>query len=322
MKLLHTADIHLGMENYGRLDPETGLHSRLLDFLRAMDVVVDCAVKEKVDVFLFAGDAFKTREPTQTQQREFAKRIKRVTDAGIPVVMLVGNHDTPNAHGKANTLDIYATLRLTDVHVIRDLEKIEVAGLQMVGLPWLSRQEFESCEEKLKELLDSLDENKPAIAMVHGSVEGAVFGGWTEVTLGHDMTVPKSWLDHPKLSYVAMGHIHKMQEIPGVGVPMVYSGSIERIDFGEAREDKGFRLVDVFNDGKGWKAKYRHVSTNPRPLVTVKVKINEGMADPTEEVLREIGKVNVEGAIVKVVIDVAANADGAIDIGKVRQALT
>ena len=52
------------------------------------------------------------------------------------------------------------------------------------------------------------------------------------------------------------------------------------------------------------------------------MKINEGMADPTEEVLREIGKVNVEGAIVKVVIDVAANADGAIDIGKVRQALT
>jgi exonuclease SbcD len=322
MKLLHTADIHLGMENFGRLDPETGLHSRLLDFLRALDVVINKAIQEKVDIFLFAGDAFKTREPTQTQQREFARRIKKITDSGISVVMLVGNHDTPNAHGKANALDIYSMLNLTGVHVMRDLEKIEVRGLQIVGLPWLSRQDFEGCEKKLNELLISLDQSKPAIAMVHGSMEGAMFGGWSEVTLGHDMAVPKVWFDNSKLSYVALGHIHKMQRISGTKIPMVYSGSIERIDFGEAGEDKGFQLVEIEKTDGRWKASHEHISTNPRPLLTVKAKITESSKDPTEEVLEEIRQVSIEGSVVKVLIDIEPNADSAIDIAKIKQALS
>ena len=187
MKLLHTADIHLGMENYGRLDPETGLSTRLGDFLRAFDIIVDKALSEKVDFFLFAGDAFKTREPTQTQQREFAKRIKKITDAGIPVIMLVGNHDTSNATGKANSLDIYATLDLPRVHVIRDLEKIEVGGLQIVGFPWLSRADFVTSHDKLKDILKSLDPAKPAIGMVHASVAGATYGSERQVMMGGDI---------------------------------------------------------------------------------------------------------------------------------------
>jgi DNA repair protein SbcD/Mre11 len=320
MKLLHTADIHLGMENYGRFDSETGLHSRMLDFLRALDVIVDRAVSEKVEVFLFSGDAFKTRDPTQTQQREFAKRIKKVTDAGIPVVMLVGNHDTPNSHGKANALDIYSVLKLEGVHVIRELEKINVGVLQIVGLPWLSKQDFEGIAGKIKYLIEGLDQSKPAVAMIHGSVEGATYGGWKEVTLGHDMSVAKEWFDNSKLQYVALGHIHKMQVIPGTKIPMVYSGSIERIDFGESGEDKGFRLINIDKTGGKWKTSHEHVSTNPRPLITVKAIIKEGM-NPTEEILRAIGKVNIRGAVVKVVVNIEVGADAAFDISKIRVAL-
>src|SRR4051812_41556572 len=101
MKLIHTADIHIGMENYGRLDPATGLSSRLGDFLKAFDKMVDYAVSDKAGYFIFSGDAFKTREPTPTHLREFAKRIRKLAKAGIEVVLLVGNHDTSNATGKA-----------------------------------------------------------------------------------------------------------------------------------------------------------------------------------------------------------------------------
>ena len=64
IKLLHFADLHLGVENYGRIDPSTGLSTRVLDFLHAFDRVVDYALENEVDLVIFAGDAYRTRDPT------------------------------------------------------------------------------------------------------------------------------------------------------------------------------------------------------------------------------------------------------------------
>ena len=64
MRLVHLGDLHLGTENYGRPDPQTGLNSRLFDFLRCFDVAVDCAVERNVDLVVFAGDAYRSREPS------------------------------------------------------------------------------------------------------------------------------------------------------------------------------------------------------------------------------------------------------------------
>ncbi len=110
MKILHFADLHLGVESYGRIDPASGLSSRLLDFLSALDQVVDYALENKVDMVLFCGDAYKSRDPSQTQQREFAKRIKRLSTSGTPVFLLIGNHDLPNAIGRATATEIFDTL--------------------------------------------------------------------------------------------------------------------------------------------------------------------------------------------------------------------
>jgi len=63
VKVLHFADLHLGVENYGRPDAATGLHTRLLDFMRSFDELVDYALAEPVDLVLFAGDAYKNRDP-------------------------------------------------------------------------------------------------------------------------------------------------------------------------------------------------------------------------------------------------------------------
>jgi len=95
MKIIHFADLHLGVESYGRIDPVTGLSSRLLDFLFVLDQVVDYTLEKKVDLVLFCGDAYKSREPSQTQQREFAKRINRLSTSGIPI--LPSNGSLPNA---------------------------------------------------------------------------------------------------------------------------------------------------------------------------------------------------------------------------------
>ena len=65
----------------------------------------------KVDLVLFCGDAYKSREPSQTHQREFAKRINRLSINNIPIFLLIGNHDLPNAIGRATATEILGSLR-------------------------------------------------------------------------------------------------------------------------------------------------------------------------------------------------------------------
>ena len=105
IRVLHFADVHIGMENYGVTDPETGVSSRALDFLARMDDMIDYAREGDVDLVIFAGDAFRGRSPNPTYQREFAARIRQLSQLA-PTVLLVGNHDTPMNAAKASSIEI------------------------------------------------------------------------------------------------------------------------------------------------------------------------------------------------------------------------
>ena len=143
MRIVHFSDLHIGVENYGRLDPTTGLSTRMGDFLSAFDELVEYCLTNSVDLVVFAGDAFKSREPKQTQQREFAKRIARLANAGVQVFLLVGNHDLPYALAQATSVEIYDTLAVQNVTVADRVGTwmIETMSgpVQIVGLPWPRR---------------------------------------------------------------------------------------------------------------------------------------------------------------------------------------
>src|SRR2546427_2696033 len=151
MKIVHLADVHIGVENYGRINPNTGLHTRLEDFLNALDEAVEYALTAGADLVVFAGDAFKTRDPSPTQQRAFAQRISRLAAHGIPCVLLVGNHDMANRFGEAHALDIYDTLALPNIHVAArpDLLTLSTPSgpVQVATLPWVSRSGLLAREE-------------------------------------------------------------------------------------------------------------------------------------------------------------------------------
>src|SRR4030042_371227 len=117
IRILHFADLHLGVETYGRIDPATGLSSRLGNFLEAFDQVVNYALDNDIDLILFCGDAYKSRDPSQTYQREFAKRIRRLVEKNKQVFLLAGNHDLPNATGRATSVEIFDTLSIKNVIV-------------------------------------------------------------------------------------------------------------------------------------------------------------------------------------------------------------
>jgi len=270
IKVLHFADAHIDIANYGKHDPVSGLPYRVLDFLKALDTIVDAAIHEKVDLVIFAGDAYKDRTPAPTYQREWGKRIMRLSRAGILTLLLVGNHDLSPATGRAHAMQEYDTLDISNVKVLSKptlLTPKELGGLpvQVMALPWLSRSNFIAAGElstaKIKkvdtkiddelatlvnELFKLTDPTLPLILTSHGSVQGAVFGTERSVMLGNDLTLPGSLVRDPRLDYVALGHIHKSQNVnEGFHPPVIYPGSIERVDFGEAADDKFYVIARV-----------------------------------------------------------------------------
>jgi len=325
VKVLHFADLHIGVENHGRPDPATGLHSRLLDFLRSLDELVDYALSARVDLVLFAGDAYKNREPSPTHQREFARRVQRLASAGIPVFLLTGNHDLPSTFGRADTLDIFATLQVPNVYVARlpGLFRIDtVSGpIQIIAIPWivrshlLSREEFKgrSLSEiealalaKLENILDrsieQLDRQQPAILAIHGTVQGATYGSERSVMLGQDTILPASMVNRECFDYVALGHIHRYQVLREAKPPVVYAGSLDRIDFGEEKEAKGFVMANV----ERGKATFQFVQmTNTRPFVTIEVQADGD--DPMTQIQEAISAAELEDAVVRLIIHTTAD---------------
>ena len=318
--MLHFADIHIGMENYGQIDPATGVNQRVLDFVRRMSEIVDYAIEHEADIVLFSGDAFKTRDPNPTYQREFARQIMRLTRKDIPTVLLVGNHDMPLMEKRASSVDIFRTLDVPNVIVgyKEELHRIETRhGIIQIGTaPWpirsrllqqdehrgmsieeLDRALEDTVEDELNHLAESVDPTLPAVLAGHFTVAGSKYGSERSVMIGRDTVISLSVLNKPAWDYVAMGHIHKHQDVnPGQYPSVVYSGNLERIDFGEEHEAKGFCWVNVKRGATTWE----FIPIKARKFITIEADATKDGDTPTEAALRAIERTAIDDAVVRV----------------------
>jgi exonuclease SbcD len=334
------------MENYGRVDPVTGLSSRLGDFLRTLNFALDWALENDVHLVVIAGDIFKNRDPTPTVQREFAKAIRKLSEADMPTFIVVGNHDVPNALQRANTVEIYATLAIPQVTVAQKpgVHVIETrAGrVQVVALPWLSRayllgnKELRNLDPDSlnKELLtlvetfidesaDKLDPALPSLLVAHASVQGAVFSSERDIMLGQDIILPRPVVANPRFDYVAMGHIHKYQVLSQTRPPIVYPGSLERIDFGEQNDKKGFVSVEIDEAGPDGVCEVRHDFHEVPARAFLTIKVNADVDFPTEEVLRRIDEHEdeIKDAVVRLMIEITPERLRDLRQDEIRRAL-
>ena len=342
MRILHFADAHIDIANHGRHDPETGLPVRAQDFLKALDTIVDAAIDEQVDLVLFAGDAYKDRTPVPTFQREWGRRIVRLSQAGIRTLLLVGNHDLSPALGRAHAMQEFETIPVPHVRVISKPtflgpDHLEGLPLQVLALPWVSRSSlmaslsltggdpnvvYAELEARLTELVhkwleDSIDPSLPVVLTAHASVQGAVYGGERSVMLGGDLVLPGSLVRDPRLSYVALGHIHKPQDLnEGSQPPVIYPGSIERVDFGEVEDEKFYVIADV-QPGRDTQEEWRKRPGRPFIDRWLRLSSNNGPLSP-EEIERRLlsalpGQDELEGAIVRLVIEYPAGWDSLLN---------
>ncbi len=356
IRILHFADLHLGVENYGRVDPETGLSSRVRDFLNRLDEVVDFALREKVDVVAFAGDAFRDRHPDPTYQRDFARRIRRMAASGIAVVIVAGNHDLPNMPVRATPVDIFRALEVENVYISARTEEVlrlplrRKHKLQVATFPNPQRSRLLLAEEvrrkplreqedflraqvarNLARLAEQIDPNVPAILVGHLLVQGAELGSEQRMTLGYQPEAMLGTVAHPAYDAVLLGHVHRAQVLRSEAPPVLYAGSLERVDFGEEGEEKGFFLVEIEEKPAGVEAPreasvrrpvhYRFIPVQARPFLTLSVDARKG--DPMERALRAIQEAGpkVTGAVVRLRVQVRQEEAGRVDVLTLRRAL-
>jgi DNA repair protein SbcD/Mre11 len=341
IRFIHTADIHFGVENYGRIDAATGIHSRLLDFKRALDFCIDRALAQQVDFFLFCGDAYKTTNPSPTQQRLLLRCFLRLYQAKIPIIIIVGNHDNPLSFGKATTLDIFGDLPLDGFHVIAKpasfVLQTKSGPVQIVGMPWPSRhtirlqekhsgssaQEItaylsEAVSTIIQGFAQQLDPELPAVFAGHLTVSSGIFSGSEKKAIyGTDPVLLPSQLALPPFDYVALGHLHRYQNLnPHAHPAIVYSGSIERVDFGERKEDKGFCLVAIENKNT---TTHQFIPIPTRPFIQIEVNLEPGKSQ-TDQIIEALGTYDITDAVIKIIYYIPAGKQDQADLNIIMRA--
>jgi exonuclease SbcD len=226
----------------------------------------------------------------------------------------------------ANSVSVYEGLKFDGVAVARRLEVYRYTtthgACAVIAVPWLMREIFVSNHDDLRmvglaeqehemvklvesyiqtqvDILMAEDANRPIIVTYHGTVAGAVSGFERQLTLGRDIQMPQSVLCPAGVDYVALGHVHKHQVLRS-DPPMVYAGSIERIDFGEINETKGCVLVKFHMK----QASYEFIPLAARPFVEIAVDVQQiGDSSVMDRIQLAIERKDVKNAVVKVVID-------------------
>jgi exonuclease SbcD len=342
-RILHFADAHIDMTNYGQHDPISGLPVRVMDFLKSLDTIVNTAIDEKVDLVIFAGDTYRDRNPQPTFQREWGRRIMRLSRAGIPTLLVTGNHDISPAQVRAHAMQEFETLEPPFVHVVSRPSLLTPAQLddvpvQVIALPWITRAGLVASlqdtdqptddpaktiegilTEMVNDAIAQLDPDLPTILAAHASVEGAKFGNEQTIKVGKDVLLQPRFVCNPRFDYVALGHIHKYQNLnEGSYPPVIYPGSIERVDFGEVNEDKGFIIADVQKGNTTFERRKLHT----RPFIDLSLRLEEGndVMGRLMEILPASGA--AEGAIVRLRIDYPKELETHIDEKRLRDEMS
>ncbi len=342
IKILHLSDIHMGSGfSHGRINPATGLNTRLEDFVNTLSICIDRALTDAVDMVIFGGDAFPDATPPPYVQQAFASQFRRLMDANIPTVLLVGNHDQHSQGQGGASLNIYRTLGVPGFVVGDTLTThcIETRNgkVQVITLPWLTRstlmtrQETEGSSlaevnelltERLRVVMEGeirrLDPDVPTVLLAHLMADNASLGAERFLAVGKGFTLPLSLLTRPCFDYVALGHVHRHQNLnKSNNPPVIYPGSIERVDFSEEKEDKGYVMLELERGRVEWE----FCPLTVRTFRTIEVDVSKA-DDPQTVLMKAIAKYDIQDAVVRLIYKLRSEQMDLIDSSSLHTALS
>lgn len=270
MLILHTSDWHLGRDLYG--------WSRHEDQSVALDSIIRIAGHEQPDVMLVCGDIFDTPQPPLGAQQLFWNTLLRLREAvpHMPVVVLAGNHDSgrrlelPHRMAAMTGIRLIGTYRSgADFSTLADTHIIELPGKGwIVALPFAYHRVMDS--DKVNALIAEVDRRNtaglPVIVTGHTTLLGADAAGHADSSTGNVGgidSIPVT--DYAEgFDYLALGHIHKPQWVPGTGHRARYCGAPMAHAFDEMA-DHGVSLVRL--DRRGELPDVRHINIEAPSLL-------------------------------------------------------
>lgn len=230
MKAVLVADLHLKTTDpNGKILP-SGLNSRLVDKMNNLKSAIDRAIKEEVDYFIILGDVFDKINPPEVLRDLFFETIAPLFKAQIPIIILVGNHDTDfKIHSFMADQKFISALEATgdQFKIISEPTEIDLGGTPSVFVPY-------NHPDEIMKFLVSYRASKGKLLLGHFDVKGALVGG-TEFAMQNG--VPQNLLDGFRYSF--LGHYHKHQRTK----KWMYIGSGSIVDWGEAEDKKGYVLL-------------------------------------------------------------------------------
>ena len=216
MRFLHLADTHLGFRQFaGRLDHERGINQREADVYRAWHHAMEFAVASGVDAVVHAGDLFDGPRPTPRAVAEALDGFARLHAAGIPAIVIAGNHSTPRTRSGGSVFEIIG--RFPGVHAVWEApRRIDLGGASFHAVP--------HADDGAVPRLDLGPGRNVLIA--HGGMDAAraTYSEPGAVELDRAAVVSTG------VDYAALGHLHAFAQ---VGENAVYAGSLERLDFAD-----------------------------------------------------------------------------------------
>ncbi|MGH2611651.1 MAG: metallophosphoesterase family protein, partial [Rhabdochlamydiaceae bacterium] len=254
MRVIHLSDTHLGHSAYNKIDPQSGLNQREVDFYSAFNQIIGYILEAKPDLVIHSGDLFDSIRPSNRAIHEAFSQFARLSRAEIPTVIIAGNHSTPRQKETGSIFRLFEYL--PQIHPVFEGEykTLEIGDTKIHAIPHPYN------EDMFKENFSKLKTDKKFkynILMTHATVIGVTAFAGAEYK---ELSIPPSVLSKD-FDYIALGHIHRFIEVADNAY---YSGSPERLSFSEADDKKGFLEVELGS------VSVKHIETKTRDMIDIK----------------------------------------------------
>ena len=257
LRIAHIADTHLGYRAIPKSDPATGRNQRALDVERAYRAAVDDILTRNVDLVIHSGDVFHHSRPTWAAMRCFIRQTRRLEEAGLPVVVIAGNHDTARLRTAGSVFSV-VDLALPRTHFAVGYQTesfpFDDLGLVVTAVP------HGALTNPDPPMVFPAPEARNILA-VHGAIANSdLIPAYREAG---ETFIGDALLD-ATFDYIALGHIHQHARATPNGW---YSGAIERFAWDDAEITPGYALVTL--NGGGEPPEVTHVPLPVRPFYRI-----------------------------------------------------
>lgn len=249
MRVVICGDSHIGAVYGLGYSNKSGVNSRLDDYEKTLNYIVDYAIQNNVDAFIQTGDVFDSRTPIPEHMDVFNKALRKLSMANVTSIIIMGNHDyRRSGDGFTSAITSLAARDYSNVRIILEPEVLKLSGkndeaLNVLLLPYRDRRMYDgkSTEEDSKAYQDEVlfhinecDNNFPIIAVGHNFYYDGSYNdyGGTEILVKPEI--------FEKCDMVTMGHYHQFKIFKRKEPIAFYIGSMEKLNFGDGKIDKFF----------------------------------------------------------------------------------